>query len=401
MLEGKHILLGICGSIAAYKAVVLTRLLTKSGAQVRVVMTRAATDFVTPLTLSTLSHHPVVHDLFSETGWHDHVEYGLWADAFVIAPATANTLARMAAGQCENMVEASYLSARCPVLVAPAMDLEMWQHPATQRNCDILERDGVRMIPVGNGELASGLSGAGRMAEPEDIVTHIAQTIGGSGALGGKKILLTAGPTRESFDPVRFLSNPSSGKMGVALAAAAAAAGAEVELILGPVTVKIPTHPNIRVTAVETAQQMRDAAIRQWPESDIGILCAAVSDWRPQVTAQEKIKKTGQLMNVVLERTPDIALELGLSKTPNQFLVGFALETEREIEHAREKLHNKHFDMIVLNSLKDEGAGFQTDTNKVTLIYTSGEIDSLPLRSKSEVANHIIAALISRLTLQS
>ena len=394
MLEGKHILLGICGSIAAYKAAVLTRLLIKSGANVRVIMTPSATGFVTPLTLSTLSHHPVVHELFSDTGWHNHVEYGLWADAYVIAPATANTMARMVSGQCENMVEAAWLSARCPVFVAPAMDLEMWRHPSTRRNCATLEKDGVRIIPVGSGELASGLNGAGRMAEPEDIVEFLDQSFRSDTSLSGKKILLTAGPTREPIDPVRFLSNPSSGKMGVALALAAAAAGAEVTLVSGPVPISLPQHSRIHIISVQTAQEMRDAAVSLWPHSDIGILCAAVSDWRPQYFAAEKLKKTGQSMTLNLERTPDIAQELGGMKKKEQILVGFALETENEIEHAKEKLKKKHFDMIVLNSLKDAGAGFETDTNKVTLIHASGRIDPRPLSTKKAVAQEILAALV-------
>lgn len=401
MLDGRRILLGISGSIAAYKSAALTRLLIKSGAEVRVVMTKAATDFITPLTLSTLSGHPVMHDLFSESGWHDHVAYGSWADAMVIAPATANTLSGMATGRCSNMLEATWLSARCPVFVAPAMDLEMWRHPTTQRNCAILEQDGVRIIPVGRGALASGLHGEGRMAEPEEIIDTLKASFQSTGSLQGKTVVITAGPTREYIDPVRFLSNPSTGKMGVALAESAASAGAEVHLILGPATITPSLHAQIRIVPVQTAHEMYEAAVRLWPQADIGIMCAAVSDWRPRSIAAEKLKKNEPTLHLELERTPDIALELGRTKTSTQYLVGFALETERELDHAQDKLTRKNLDMIVLNSLRDHGAGFQTDTNKVTLIFLGGEVTPLPLYPKRVVADHVIAAIASRLTTDS
>lgn len=401
MLDGRRILLGISGSIAAYKSAALTRLLIKSGAEVKVVMTKAATDFITPLTLSTLSGHPVMHDLFSESGWHDHVAYGSWADAMVIAPATANTLSGMATGRCSNMLEATWLSARCPVFVAPAMDLEMWRHPTTQRNCAILEQDGVRIIPVGRGALASGLHGEGRMAEPEEIIDTLKAAFQSTGSLQGKTVVITAGPTREYIDPVRFLSNPSTGKMGVALAESAALAGAEVHLILGPATITPSLHAQIRIVPVQTAHEMYEAAVRLWPQADIGIMCAAVSDWRPRSIAAEKLKKNEPTLHLELERTPDIALELGRTKTSTQYLVGFALETERELDHAQDKLTRKNLDMIVLNSLRDHGAGFQTDTNKVTLIFLGGEVTPLPLYPKRVVADHIIAAIASRLTTDS
>ncbi len=401
MLDGRRILLGISGSIAAYKSAALTRLLIKSGAEVKVVMTKAATDFITPLTLSTLSGHPVMHDLFSESGWHDHVAYGSWADAMVIAPATANTLSGMATGRCSNMLEATWLSARCPVFVAPAMDLEMWRHPTTQRNCAILEQDGVRIIPVGRGALASGLHGEGRMAEPEEIIDTLKASFQSTGSLQGKTVVITAGPTREYIDPVRFLSNPSTGKMGVALAESAASAGAEVHLILGPATITPSLHAQIRIVPVQTAHEMYEAAVRLWPQADIGIMCAAVSDWRPRSIAAEKLKKNEPTLHLELERTPDIALELGRTKTSIQYLVGFALETERELDHAQDKLTRKNLDMIVLNSLRDHGAGFQTDTNKVTLIFLGGEVTPLPLYPKRVVADHVIAAIASRLTTDS
>lgn len=401
MLDGRRILLGISGSIAAYKSAALTRLLIKSGAEVKVVMTKAATDFITPLTLSTLSGHPVMHDLFSESGWHDHVAYGSWADAMVIAPATANTLSGMATGRCSNMLEATWLSARCPVFVAPAMDLEMWRHPTTQRNCAILEQDGVRIIPVGRGALASGLHGEGRMAEPEEIIDTLKAAFQSTGSLQGKTVVITAGPTREYIDPVRFLSNPSTGKMGVALAESAASAGAEVHLILGPATITPSLHAQIRIVPVQTAHEMYEAAVRLWPQADIGIMCAAVSDWRPRSIAAEKLKKNEPTLHLELERTPDIALELGRTKTSTQYLVGFALETERELDHAQDKLTRKNLDMIVLNSLRDHGAGFQTDTNKVTLIFLGGEVTPLPLYPKRVVADHVIAAIASRLTTDS
>lgn len=397
MIDGKKILLGVTGSIAAYKSALLCRLFVKAGADVRVLMTPAATDFITPLTLSTLSRHAVTTDLFSEEGWNNHVEHGLWADAMVIAPATANTLARLAAGLCDNMISATYLSARCPVFVAPAMDLDMWRHPATRRNLDLLQTDGVHLLPVGKGELASGLVGEGRMAEPEDILTHLRQYFGMEEVLLKKKVLITAGPTREPIDPVRFLSNRSSGKMGVALAEACAEAGATVELILGPGSAGPPNHPQIHTTRVQTAEEMYEAARRHWPKVDAGIMAAAVADYRPHQVLEDKLKKSSGPMQLELVRTPDIAAALGKEKRPGQVLVGFALETEREKENAQSKLKRKNFDFIVLNSLRDDGAGFQTDTNKVTLFFQAAEPRSLPLKSKKEVARDICAALAEQL----
>ncbi len=395
-LQGKKILLGITGSIAAYKSAVLVRLLVKAGAEVRVVMTRAATDFISPLTLSTLSRHEVYTHVHEAGAWHSHVELGLWADALVIAPATAHTLARMAQGLCDDMLTAVYLSARCPVWVAPAMDLDMWQHPATQRNLRTLQADGVSIIPVGEGELASGLHGPGRMAEPEAIVAFLEAALTPQGPLAGRTVLVTAGPTHEPLDPVRFLGNRSTGKMGIALAEELARRGARVQLILGPTPLR-PTRPDIEVVPVRTAEEMHAAAATRFAQADAAILAAAVADYRPATVASEKIKKQGDELQLRLVRTPDIAATLGKRKKPGQVLVGFALETENERANALGKLRRKNLDFIVLNSLRDEGAGFAHDTNKVTILSADGTEKLFPLKSKREVAADIVAELAHRL----
>ncbi|MEM9917037.1 MAG: bifunctional phosphopantothenoylcysteine decarboxylase/phosphopantothenate--cysteine ligase CoaBC [Bacteroidota bacterium] len=395
-LKGKKILLGISGSIAAYKAAFLTRLLVKAGAEVQVLMTEAASAFITPLTLSTLSKKNVYTNVSSGESWNNHVDMGLWADAMLIAPATATTLGKLANGIADNIIVATYLSARCPVFFAPAMDLDMWAHPATQANVDRLQSYGNRLIPVGHGELASGLSGAGRMAEPEDIVGMLASFFREDQPLKGQKILVTAGPTYESLDPVRFIGNRSSGKMGIALAEAAATKGATVELILGPSRLK-PKHPRIRLTQVESAQQMYEAASAVFPSVQAAILAAAVADYRPAQVANSKIKKKGDSMQVNLVKTTDIAASLGKIKKKNQLLVGFALETNNEIENAKGKLERKNFDFIVLNSLQDKGAGFNHDTNKITIIHPDNKIRHFELKPKDAVAVDIINELIVRL----
>lgn len=391
-LRGKKILLAITGSIAAYKAAFLTRLLIKSGADVQVIMTKAATDFITPLTLSTLSKHPVWSEVSDGNNWNNHVELGLWADIMLVAPTTATTLAKLASGLCDNMVVATYLSARCPVFFAPAMDLDMWAHPATQENVRKLISYGNHLIPVEDGELASGLSGKGRMAEPENIVAHIAQFFE-QGALKDATVLITAGPTHEALDPVRFLGNRSSGKMGIAIAEVAASAGAKVHLILGPTHLR-PTNPKIECHLVSSADEMFDKAKVYFPGADVAILAAAVADYKPENYSAEKIKKGEGDLVLKLVRNPDIAAHLGANKRGNQILVGFALETQDPEANAIGKLKRKNFDFIVLNSLKDKGAGFQVDTNKVKLIDKEGIIEDLPLKSKREVASDIINKIL-------
>lgn len=392
VLEQKKIILGICGSIAAYKTAHLTRLLVKAQAEVKILMTPAAQQFITPLTLSTLAKNPVLSSVQSEEGWNNHVELGLWADAMVIAPITATTLAKLAHGICDNIITAVYLSARCPVFFAPAMDVDMWLHPATQSNVQLLQSYGNHLIPVGYGELASGLIGEGRMAEPETIVHQLNEFFQQKYQFEGKKILVTAGPTYEAIDPVRFIGNRSSGKMGIYLAEALAARGAMVELILGPSPLQVQ-HPNIKLTRIEGAEQMYQAAILLFPTVDAAIMAAAVADYRPKFVSAQKIKKANNQMTIELERTPDIAAALGKIKTEHQVLIGFALETNNELENAQSKLMRKNFDMIVLNSLQDEGAGFHVDTNKITLIYKNGETKAFELKSKKIVALDIIQAL--------
>lgn len=391
MLTGKRILLGICGSIAAYKAAFLTRLLIKAGAEVQVLMTPAAADFISPLTLSTLSKRPVYTDVHSESAWNNHVDLGLWADAMLVAPLTATTLGKMANGLCDIIIVATYLSARCPVFVAPAMDVDMWHHPATQQNLDQLRSYGNHLIPVGTGELASGLVGDGRLAEPEEIVAVLEKHFAQRQDFQGKRLLITAGPTYEPLDPVRFIGNHSTGSMGVALAEAAAKRGAQVELILGPSSLQ-PAAERIELTRVRTAREMHQAAVDRWPHCHAAILAAAVSDYRPATVADRKIKKGEGPMQIELVRNPDIALELGHRKRPDQVLAGFALETDNERANARGKLERKRFDFIVLNSLRDQGAGFGGTTNKITVLSHNKEED-FELKSKPAVAEDILDEL--------
>ena len=395
MLKGKKIILGITGSIAAYKSAFLTRLLIKAGAEVQVLMTKAATDFIAPLTLSTLSKKPVFADVHSENSWNNHVELGLWADAMVVAPLTATTLAKMANGICDNIIVATYLSARCPVFVAPAMDIDMWKHPSTKNNLQQLEAYGNHIIPVGHGELASGLIGAGRMGEPEDIVKQLSRFFDANLPLKGKKAIVTAGPTYEPIDPVRFIGNRSSGKMGVAIAEVLAKQGAQVELILGPSKLS-STVPNVHTTRVQTAQEMYKAATKHFKKADIAVMAAAVADYRPKSVADKKLKKGDFDLTIPLERTQDIAAALGKVKKKKQVIIGFALETNDALKNAKGKLERKNFDMIVLNSLQDKGAGFQHDTNKVTFI-TKKEVQALPLKSKVEVAEDIVDFITAHL----
>lgn len=400
MLKGKHIVLGITGGIAAYKSAILARLLIKQGAEVQVVMTPSAKEFITPVTMSALTGKPVISEFFTaNTGeWHSHVDIGLWADAMVIAPATACTIGKMANGVADNMLVTTYLSAKAPVFVAPAMDLDMMAHPSTTRNIETLVRYGNHIIEPAVGELASHLVGKGRMAEPEQIVDTLDKFFEASNQLSGKKILITAGPTYEKIDPVRFIGNYSSGKMGYALADAAASCGAEVILVSGPVHIST-AHPNVKVINVESATEMLEQCQKYWQECAVGIMCAAVADYRPSTMANSKIKREHiDVMTLDLIKNPDIAATLGKEKSRGQFLVGFALETENGVTNAIDKSKRKNLDMICLNSLEDKGAGFGTDTNKVTLIYThDSEHTELPLMSKTEVAKQIIDGIISHL----
>ncbi|MCU0345531.1 MAG: bifunctional phosphopantothenoylcysteine decarboxylase/phosphopantothenate--cysteine ligase CoaBC [Saprospiraceae bacterium] len=388
-MHGKKIILAITGSIAAYKAAHLVRLFVKKGAEVQVLMTPAATEFITPLTLSTLSKRPVFTQVISEQEWNSHVELGLWADALVVAPATANSLAKLANGICDSIVSAVYLSARCPVFLAPAMDLDMWKHPATQANVQRLQGYGNHLLPVGYGELASGLVGEGRMAEPEAIVAYLEDFFLQKQDFKGKNVLVTAGPTYEAIDPVRFIGNRSSGKMGLAIAEQFAARGASVTLVLGPSRLKAQ-HPGINTLKVESAQQMYEAALQHFGQADIAVLSAAVADYRPAHVAEQKIKKKGDSMTIELEKTPDIAASLGKMKRAGQFIVGFALETNDELQNASEKLTKKNFDFIVLNSLQDAGAGFNFDTNKVTILHRNNIRKDFELKTKAEVAKDIV-----------
>jgi len=394
MHAGRRILLGVSGSIAAYKSAILTRLLVKSGAEVKVVMTKAAHDFITPLTLATLSKNPVLTQFSdTETGqWNNHVDLGLWADAMVIAPASANTLSKMASGTCDNLLLAVYLSARCPVFFAPAMDLDMLQHPSTKRNIDTLISWGNHQINPIHGELASGLIGTGRMAEPEEIIRDL-ELFFSSGPLTGKKALVTAGPTHEAIDPVRFIGNHSTGKMGFAIAEELAHKGAQVTIVTGPT--QLTSHlPGVEIVPVTSAEEMYQACVSRFPKADITVLSAAVADYRPAQQAGQKIKKTNQALTLELINTRDIAAELGKLKSNGQFVVGFALETENERAHAEKKLASKNFDLIVLNSLNDPGAGFGHDTNKVTLIDASNKAKEFNLKSKKEVARDIVNTVI-------
>jgi phosphopantothenoylcysteine decarboxylase / phosphopantothenate---cysteine ligase len=391
------VILGVSGSIAAYKSALLVRLLVKKEAEVQVLMTGAAASFITPLTLATLSKRPVFSDVHSESGWNNHVDLGLWADALVIAPATANTLAKLANGLCDNILSAVYLSARCPIFVAPAMDVDMWHHPATRANMELLRSYGVEIIPVGNGELASGLVGEGRMAEPEDIMTYLERYFAEkTGKLKGKTALVTAGPTYEALDPVRFIGNHSTGKMGIAIAEKLANQGAKVRLVLGPTSQKT-NHPNIELIRVQSAQQMFDACVEVFPHTDISVMAAAVADYRPKDFSDTKIKKKDSEMSVELAKTIDIAAYLGKNKQENQILVGFALETNNEHENARKKIESKNLDFVVLNSMQDKGAGFGHDTNKITIIHRSGQQVDFDLKNKTEVAGDIVEVIIRKI----
>lgn len=394
-MKGKKIVLGITGSIAAYKAAVLTRLLIKKGAEVQIVITPAGKEFITPITLSALTSKPVISEFFSQRDgtWHSHVDLGLWADAMIIAPATASTIGKMAHGIADNMLVTTYLSMKAPVFVAPAMDLDMFAHPSTQHNLDILRSYGNHIIEPASGELASHLVGKGRMEEPEKIVEALEDFFAKQEDLKGKKVMITAGPTYEKIDPVRFIGNYSSGKMGYALAEVCAQRGAEVTLISGPVNLNV-SHPNIHRIDVESAEQMYQAAKEAYIQADAGILCAAVADFTPEQAADHKIKREKDDLVLRLKPTQDIAAALGKEKKPHQRLVGFALETNDEILHAQDKLVRKNFDFIVLNSLNDKGAGFRCDTNKITIIDRQGET-SYPLKGKKEVAEDIIDKLVS------
>ena len=397
MLRNKHIILGITGSIAAYKAAYIIRGLVKKGAEVQVVITPSGKEFITPLTLSTLSSHPVISEFFSNRDgtWNSHVDLGLWADAMLIAPATASSIGKMAHGIADNMLITTYLSCKAPVFIAPAMDLDMFAHPSTQANLDLLRSYGNRIIEPASGELASHLVGKGRMEEPDRIIEVLEAYFVAKQTLQHKKILITAGPTYEKIDPVRFIGTYSSGKMGFALAEACAERGAEVTLVAGPVSVETH-HPLIQRVNVESAEEMYQAAMAAFPASDAAILCAAVADYRPDQVATQKLKReTEGEMTLHLVPNKDIAASLGAIKRKEQVLVGFALETNDEAAHAADKLKRKNLDFIVLNSLRDAGAGFRCDTNKVTLLNQAGESKAFPLKSKQEVAADIVDELVN------
>jgi len=397
VLSGKKILLGVSGGIAAYKTASLVRLFIKAGAHVQVIMTPASKDFVTPLTLSTLSKNPVYSTFFNQDEedekWNNHVELGLWADLMIVAPATANTLSKMANGTCDNLLIATYLSAKCPVYFAPAMDLDMYKHPSTLASFTALEQFGNIIISAENGELASGLSGEGRMAEPENIITFLEADLESKLPLKGKKILITAGPTYEAIDPVRFIGNHSSGKMGFDIANSAANLGASVILVAGP-THCVVNHSLIQVVKVTSAQEMYEACHQYYADVDVVIAAAAVADYKPKIVAEQKIKKAVDHFVIELEKTKDILSSLGAAKK-QQFLIGFALETENEIENAKAKIQKKNLDLIVLNSLQDEGAGFQKATNKVTFIDKDFKIEPMELKSKEAVADDIVNKVIA------
>ena len=398
ILKDKNILLGVSAGIAAYKTAHLVRQCIKAGANIKVVMTPASKDFITPLTLSTLSKNPVYSSFTNEDDdnamWNNHVDLGLWADIFVIAPATANTMSKMANGTSDNLLLATYLSAKCPVYFAPAMDLDMYKHESTKNSFDKLNSFGNTIIPATSGELASGLVGEGRMAEPEDIVAFIEADILNKLPLKGKRIIVTAGPTYEALDPVRFIGNHSSGKMGFEIANAAANLGAEIILVSGPTHQKI-THSLVTVCPVISAQEMYDEVHKYYKKMDIAILSAAVADYRPKEIADKKIKKSDSTFTIELEKTKDILKSLGQQKE-HQFLVGFALETNNELEHAKGKLESKNLDLIVLNSLRDKGAGFGVSTNKVTFITKSNEVIENELKSKAEVAKDLMHQILKQ-----
>jgi len=398
MLSGKNILLGVCGGIAAYKTAHLVREFIKAGANVKCIQTPASKDFITPLTLATLSKNEVFSEFTSEEEnprWNDHVDLALWADLLVIAPATANTLGKMCQGICDNLLMAAYLSAKCPVYFAPAMDLDMYKHPSTSDNLEKLLSFGNIMIPAESGELASGLVGEGRMAEPENILRFIQEDISSKMPLKGKKAVVTAGPTYEAIDPVRFIGNRSSGKMGCHIALCLAKKGAKVNLILGPSS-QNPSHPNINIVRVETATEMYTESMKNFDSADIAVLSAAVADYRPKDVSDLKIKKESGIPQIHLEPTKDILAEMGKLKK-DQFLVGFALETHNELKNAQSKLERKNLNMIVLNSLQDKGAGFQGDTNKITILTDSNKIIRFELKSKQEVAQDIINTILSEI----
>ena len=398
MLQGKKIILGVTGSIAAYKSAQLIRLLVKEGAEVKVIMTSLAKEFITPLTLATLSKNPILVDFFDPTNgdWNSHVDLGLWADAYLIAPATANTIGKMASGIADNLLLTTYLSAKCPVFVAPAMDLDMFAHPAMQRNLVTLQSIGNNIIEPGSGELASGLEGKGRMEEPENIVRFLDDFFTPK-PLSGKNILITAGPTYEKIDPVRFVGNYSSGKMGFALAEVCAKLGATVCLISGPVKLKT-VHPNIERICVESALEMYEEVLSRFYPMDGAILCAAVADFTPVEPSDSKLKREKENMTLTLKPTQDIAAALGQQKMENQFLVGFALETDNEEANALAKMERKNLDFIVLNSLQDAQAGFGYDTNKISILFRSGNKKTFDLKSKNEVAQDIVNEVIQLIT---
>lgn len=396
MFQGKKILLAITGSIAAYKSILIVRLLVKAGAEVRVVLTPSAKDFVTPLTLSTLSKKTVITELFNDQAWSNHVMLGRWADVMLVAPLSCNTLAKMATGQCDNMVLATYLSATCPVVVAPAMDEDMWHHPTTLENLAKLQSFGNKVIPVDKGELASGLHGDGRMAEPEAILQYLQDHLFQTRDLEGKRALVTAGPTYEPLDPVRFIGNHSSGKMGIAIAEELARRGAEVDLVLGPSSYNTRAK-GINIQRVQTAEEMYQACIGIWPSASLAVMSAAVADYSPATKAKEKIKKTEESFTLELTKTKDILASLGKEKHNGQVLVGFALETTNEKDYAQQKLKKKNADIIVLNSLNDEGAGFGYDTNKITIFEKDGNEIPFTRKPKQEVARDIVDRIVNML----
>ena len=393
MMQGKKILLGITGSIAAYKSVYLVRMLVKAGAEVKIIMTPSAKDFVSPLTLSTLSRNPVLVDLFDEQSWSNHVMLGRWADVMLVAPLSCNTIAKMANGQCDNLLLAVYLSATCPVVAAPAMDEDMWHHPATKFNVARLTSFGNKIIPVEKGDLASGLHGDGRMAEPENIVKYLETNFFLTGQLKDKKAIVTAGPTYEPLDPVRFIGNHSSGKMGLAIAKELYSRGADVTLIMGPTHLSFSAN-GVSLVNVTTADEMYNACMDKFEEADITIMAAAVADYTPINTADEKIKKKEISLSIELTKTKDILKALGAKKKNGQVLVGFALETNNEEIYANQKLKEKNTDLIVLNSLNDSGAGFGHDTNKITIFEKGGQVFRFETKSKQAVAKDIIDKII-------
>ena len=393
MLKDKKILVGITGSIAAYKSAFLVRLLVRAGAEVKVIMTPSSTDFISKLTLSTLSKNKVLIDLFDEGSWSNHVMLGRWADVMLIAPLSCNTLAKMANGQCDNLLLAVYLSATCPVIVAPAMDEDMWHHQSTKQNIQKLVDFGNKIISVDKGELASGLVGDGRMTEPETIVKFIEDSLSVSQSLYGKKVMVSAGPTYEAIDPVRFIGNHSSGKMGLAIAEELYARGADVTLIMGPSSINLPEN-GIKSVRINTAEEMYAACTKQFEKSDIGVMAAAVADYTTVKVAATKVKKNSDELVIELKKTKDILKSLGENKSSKQILVGFALETNNEREYALEKLKNKNADMIVMNSLNDKGAGFGTDTNKITIFDKSGKEFNFELMSKKDAAKNIVDTII-------